>query len=148
MLSDRCLSCLSVLSVCNVGVLWPNGWMDQDATWYGGRPRPRTHCVEAYLRTKWHLDPSNRLATIHIVLDETQLPHGKRQSSPTTFRPMSIVCGQTVARLSSCCMSSYSKLTLRNYMHFLSVFKFFQPHRMTLCPFDGPTLQYARFFGE
>jgi len=37
MLSDRCLSvCLSVLSVCNVGILWPNGWMDQDATWYGG----------------------------------------------------------------------------------------------------------------
>ena len=25
---------------------WPNGWMDQDATWYGGRPRPRPH----YLR--------------------------------------------------------------------------------------------------
>jgi len=34
-----------VLSVCNVGVLWRNGWMDQDATWYGGRPRPRRHCV-------------------------------------------------------------------------------------------------------
>jgi len=25
-------------------LLWPNGWMDQDATWYGGRPRPRRHC--------------------------------------------------------------------------------------------------------
>jgi len=23
------VSCLSVLSVCNVGVLWPNGWADQ-----------------------------------------------------------------------------------------------------------------------
>jgi len=38
-----------VLSVCpvyaNVGVLWPNGWMDQDATWYEGWPRPRRHCV-------------------------------------------------------------------------------------------------------
>jgi len=33
------------LSVCNVGVLWPNGWMDQDATWQGGRSRPRPHCV-------------------------------------------------------------------------------------------------------
>jgi len=22
-------------------LLWPNGWMDQDAIWYGGRPRPR-----------------------------------------------------------------------------------------------------------
>ena len=37
--------CLYVLSLCNVGVLWPNGWMDQDTTWYGGRPRPRRHCV-------------------------------------------------------------------------------------------------------
>ena len=26
-------------------VLWSNGWMDQDATWYGGRPRPTPHCV-------------------------------------------------------------------------------------------------------
>ena len=25
--------------------LWPNGWMHQDATWYGGRPRPRLPCV-------------------------------------------------------------------------------------------------------
>jgi len=26
-------------------LLWPNGWMDQDATWCEGRPRPRSHCV-------------------------------------------------------------------------------------------------------
>ena len=26
-------------------LLWPNGWMDQDATWYEGRPRRRPHCV-------------------------------------------------------------------------------------------------------
>ena len=25
-------------------LLWPNGWMHQGATWYGGRPRPRPHC--------------------------------------------------------------------------------------------------------
>jgi len=36
-----CLSC----PVCNVGVLWPNGWMDQDETWHTGRPRPQPHCV-------------------------------------------------------------------------------------------------------
>ena len=38
------LSCLSVLSVYNVGVLWPNGWVDQHETWHGGRPRSRPHC--------------------------------------------------------------------------------------------------------
>ena len=41
----NCLSVLSVCTVCNNDVLWPNSWMDQDATWHGGRPRPRPHCV-------------------------------------------------------------------------------------------------------
>jgi len=36
---------LSVCLVSNVGVLWPNGWVDQNATWYGGRPRPRPDSV-------------------------------------------------------------------------------------------------------
>ena len=49
MLLDHCsclswLSVLSILSV-NVGVLWPNGWMDKDETWLAGRPRPQPHCV-------------------------------------------------------------------------------------------------------
>jgi len=26
-------------------LLWPNGWMHQDATWYGSRPQPRQHCA-------------------------------------------------------------------------------------------------------
>jgi len=26
-------------------LLWPNGWMDEDATWCGSRPRPRPHCI-------------------------------------------------------------------------------------------------------
>jgi len=26
-------------------LLWPNGWMDEDATWYGHRPPSRPHCV-------------------------------------------------------------------------------------------------------
>ena len=26
-------------------LLWQNGWMDEDATWYGSRPRPRSHCI-------------------------------------------------------------------------------------------------------
>jgi len=45
MLSDRCLSVLSCLSVCDVRALWPNGWTDQDKTWRAGRPRPCPHCV-------------------------------------------------------------------------------------------------------
>jgi len=26
-------------------LLWPNGWMDEDGTWHGGRPQPRRLCV-------------------------------------------------------------------------------------------------------
>jgi len=26
-------------------LLWPNGWMDQDGTWRGGRPWSRPHCA-------------------------------------------------------------------------------------------------------
>ena len=36
---------LSFCPVCNVGVLWPSAWTDQDKTWHTGRPRPRPHCV-------------------------------------------------------------------------------------------------------
>jgi len=63
--------CLSLLSVCDVGVLWPNGWMDQDATWYQGRPRPMPHCVRS--------GPSS------------PLPNGH---SPTNFWPISVVAKQ------------------------------------------------------
>jgi len=35
-------------------LLWPNGWMDQDATWYGGRPRSWPHCV------RWRLTHPER----------------------------------------------------------------------------------------
>jgi len=37
------LSCHVCLSVTLVW--WPNGWMDQDETWHGGRPLPEPHCV-------------------------------------------------------------------------------------------------------
>ena len=48
--------------------LWPNGWMHQDATWYGGRPQPRRLCV------RWAPSP---------------LPQSGAE--PPNFRPMSIV---------------------------------------------------------
>jgi len=50
MLIDRCLSvclfvCLSCLSLCDVGVLWPNAFMHQVETWHAGRTRPWPYCV-------------------------------------------------------------------------------------------------------
>ena len=34
--------------------IWPNDWTDQDATWYGGRPRPKRLCV------RWGRPPSKK----------------------------------------------------------------------------------------
>ena len=59
-----CLSC----PVCYVGVLWPNGWTDQDETWHAGRTRPWPHCV------RWGPSPAPR----------------KGGGAPN-FRPMSIM---------------------------------------------------------
>jgi len=60
-----CLSvCLSVLSVCDVRALWPNGWTDQDETWQAGRPRP-----------------------CHIVLDGDPAPPPPKGHSPPNFGP-------------------------------------------------------------
>jgi len=61
------------LSVCDVGALWPNGWMDQDETWQAGRYRPWPHSV------RW--GPS-------------LLPQKGR--SPTQFS-VHVYCGQTAA---------------------------------------------------
>ena len=51
-------------------LLWPNGCMDQDATWYGGRPPPRRHCVRwgssSPLTKKW-ADPLPNFRPMSIV---------------------------------------------------------------------------------
>ena len=44
MLSDRCPVC-PVLTICDFGLLWPNGWMDQDETWHAGSLLPWPHSV-------------------------------------------------------------------------------------------------------
>jgi len=61
-------------------LLWPKGWMHQNATWYGRRPKPRRHCV------RW--GPS--------------CPSPKRGRSPPPLFSALVYCGQTVAQLSNC----------------------------------------------
>ena len=89
-------------------LLWPNGCMDQDATWYGGRPRPTRHCVRcgpSYPRKRgtptstqflahvyscqmaeWMKAPLGtevELGSGHIVLDGVPgPPKGAQQPSP------------------------------------------------------------------
>ena len=45
MLSVRCLSVCLSCPICNVGVLWPNGCIDQDEMWHAGKPRDPGHAV-------------------------------------------------------------------------------------------------------
>jgi len=52
-------------------LLWPNGWMDQDETWFGSRPRPWPHCV------RWK-------------------PSSISPSQPSNYRPMSVVAKRLV----------------------------------------------------
>ena len=77
-------------------LLLPNGWMDEDATWYESRPQPRPHCIRRA--------PSS--------------PLRERGTAAPTFRPMSIVA--TVAHLSYCWA-----LVLYFNLLFFSVFQFF-----------------------
>jgi len=71
--------------------------MDQDATWYDGRPRPGQHCVrcgETAARIKVPLVMEVDLGPSHIVLDGEPAPLPKRgHSSPISAR---VCCGQTV----------------------------------------------------
>jgi len=103
-----------VLSVCNVGVVWPNGWNDRDATWHRGRPRPRLHCVRwGYpAPPKGHSSPPISahvccgqtagwmkmslgmevgLCPGHTVLDGDPAPPSKKGGTAPNFRPMSVV---------------------------------------------------------
>ena len=67
-----CLSCLAVcLHVCDVGVLWPNGWLDEDAAWVGSRPQPRPHCTRR--------GPScrERGTAAHLFLIHVHCGHGR-----------------------------------------------------------------------
>jgi len=102
------LSNLSVLSVCNDRVLWPDGWMDQDATWYEGRPRPWRHCV------RW--GPSS-------PTERAQQPH-------PTFRPNLLRHGRSSQQLLSSC---YEVLVSSSSIHYQMV-GCFVDNRPPSCP--------------
>jgi len=64
---------VQIIPIFGPFILSPNGWMHQDATWYGGRLQPRRLCV------RW--GPSS--------------PHPEKSGTAApTLRPMSIVAKQ------------------------------------------------------
>ena len=106
MLPDRCLSCsLPVCPVSNVGVLWPNGWSDQDETWHDvglgpghivlnghlGPSSPKGHspqfsalifCGQMARWIKMPLGGKVGLNPIDIVLDGDPVPSPKGGTVP------------------------------------------------------------------
>jgi len=116
-LSDRCLS------VCNVRILLPNGWMDPDETWHAGRPWPRSHWVRSgpsLLSPKGSQPPifGPCLLWPSSWMDQDATWYGGRprswrhcvtwgpsSPSPKGHNPQFLVhvyCGPTVAHLSYC----------------------------------------------
>jgi len=109
------------MSVCDVRVLWPNGWTDQDETWQVGMqvglgpghtvldgdpapPRPNGHsppqfsahisCGRMTACIKMSLGMELGLEALHqgdFVLDGDHAPLPKRGPSPPNFRPMFIM---------------------------------------------------------
>jgi len=100
----------------SVRLLWPNGWMDQDATWYGVSP-PRRHCIRrgpsSSPENRWHSSPTHQpmycsetaiwikmplgtevgLDPGHIAL-ETQFMSPQKHGAtahPPDFRPIFVV---------------------------------------------------------
>ena len=65
-------------------LFWPNGWMDQDATWYQGRPWPRRHCV------RWDPAPSPQKGGTATPIFRPRVVakwlNGDRQNRQTTVR--------------------------------------------------------------
>jgi len=57
-----------------------NGWSDQDATWYGGRPLPRSHCAgqgASPLHRKGGTAPNSRpMSIVAKRLDGSKMPLG------------------------------------------------------------------------
>ena len=58
-------------------LLWPNGWMDEDVTWYGTRPRPRPHCIRRgpSSQRKGHSSPPPSLRIMSIVATVAHLSY-------------------------------------------------------------------------
>jgi len=113
MLSDRCLSvCLSYLYVCNVGVLWPNGWMDQDATWY-----TEVGPGDIVLDMRTQLSPTER-GTAAPTFQPTLLWHGRPSQqllSSCTLYSVSVIPTSFGGYVSGCLLSISKQVNLKTY---------------------------------
>jgi len=87
-------------------LLWPYGWTDQDATWYGGRPQPRRHCVRWGPSLLWPNGWMDQDGTWHGCLPRSRpycarwgpsYPPQKEGGAPQFSAH--VYCGQTAGRI-------------------------------------------------
>jgi len=52
-------------------LLWPNSWMEQDATWYGGRPRSVPYCARCGHSSTPHKRGHSPEFSAHICCGQT-----------------------------------------------------------------------------
>jgi len=104
---------------------WQNGWIDQDATWYRGKPWPRplvldgdpasplrkryssphfsalVYCGQTAGWIKMPLGTKLVIGPVHTVLDGDPA-YPRRGAQQRTHFSIHVYCGQTVAHLSNC----------------------------------------------
>jgi len=102
--SVHCLSYMSVCPVCDIGVLWPKGWMDQlPPPKKGHSPQfwAHVHCCQTTGWIKMSLGMEVGLGPDDFVLDGDPAPPRKKGEQPPPIFG-DVYCGQTVAHLSYC----------------------------------------------
>jgi len=66
--TNICYRTVVCLSFCKVCVLWPNGWIDQDATWYGGTGIGLDKATLCKMGTQIHPTKRGIAATATVVV--------------------------------------------------------------------------------
>jgi len=88
-------------------LLWPNGWMHQDATWYGGRPQPRGLCV------RWGLSPPPSQKGAKIIRKKSSSGH-----HPTTLLGYIFAAKACIDNRKNLLSSNTSSTCLHNMVNF------------------------------
>ena len=118
-------------SECHPTLLWPNGWMDEDATWYGSRPPRRPHCIRRVPSAprKGHSTPSPFLGPCLLW-----------PRSPISATPELLFKLSTVQKAKVCRQAKTSGDRSKNYIFIVCRLKRVKMHQCTKYHSDSLTI--------